>query len=60
MYYIVCSYRYRYVRVNTGFCCWWEIALDGISGQEIGICVVWFGVIVVFVFWYFDIGPNTY
>ena len=31
-----------------------------ILGQDIGICIVCFGLLVVFVFWYFDILPNTY
>ena len=31
---------------------------DSISGQGIGICIVCFGPLVVFVFWYYDIVPT--
>ena len=34
------------------------LASDSISGQDIGICIVCFGLLLVFVFWYFDIVPN--
>ena len=34
------------------------LASDSISGKDIGICIVCFGLLVVFVFWYFDIVPT--
>ena len=33
---------------------------DSILRQDIGIYIVCFGLLVVFLFWYFDIVPNTY
>ena len=35
-------------------------ARNSILGQDVGICIVYFGLLVVFVFWYFHIVPNTH
>ena len=51
-----------YAGFDTGFFCYGEgeiLAPDSISGQDIGTCVVFFGLLVVFVFWKFDIVPRT-
>ena len=43
---------------DTGFFASGGSASDSISGQNVGICIVCFGLLVVFVFSYFDILPT--
>ena len=43
---------------DTGFFTRGGGGRQSISGQDIGICIVCFGLFVVFVFWYFDIVPT--